>query len=163
MKHKKHCFIFEKRVCIQSALFFRKARPNHGFSSVFFDTPELSKIVLPKILEFCKASLSLGLMVNKDFPRTKLRYVGSSLKLSQKYFLCLQTYGERPTGPPTEFFCTMRLRNFSNQYPLPQFSAEIKRFPSMDGRFRYFGNYVTFRSFEKKTKSKSFTTITGFF
>ena len=90
------------------AFFQKRASIIITFCHFFIDTPDLSNIVLLKVLQFCKVSQSLDLVVNTDFPQSKKKgYVCSSLALSQIFSMFSIARGSK--APSLDFFDTMRL------------------------------------------------------
>ena len=123
--------------------------PTYAVPGLFFDTSELAKIVLPKVLQFWQSkSLLLGLAINADFPvlvtRSKKQgYVGSNFALNQNNFFVSKSRDRRKSSP-LEFFrhyATFRLFSdfFSNLNSFPRFSAKSKCFASMNGHLFFFG------------------------
>ena len=88
----------------------------------FFDAPELSKIIPPKILQNCKVSQLLG--VRLTWISRALRSMGTWIRVSHwsKNFLCFKFRGW-PKGPSLEIF--RHYATFFRLFPkLLRFSAE---------------------------------------
>ena len=122
--------VLDVRMVFSQRFSLEKSYYSYGISSIFFVTPELSKVVLSKVFQFYRVSQSICLVVNVDLVQFKAGVCGFVSRAGTKKYSVCKSRG-RSKGPPLELFrdyASFLTTFFANINSLPRFSAETTAF-----------------------------------